>query len=830
MKKIIILLVLAAGVQIACAQVRTRSYIVDPAGAPRERNVDFIHMRAELSFEPEKGLVKGKVTHIFTPLRPKVDSIFLDAPGITIKEVTANGKKADFKTNAAGVTVYFPGPFSWGTRDSITVIYEAVPRKGLYFIGWNDPNGISRKQVWSQGQGIDNRYWLPMYDEMNDKMTTEMIVKFNKDYKVLSNGTKLKEKDNKDGTITWHYKMKNPHAPYLVMLGIGKYEIKESRSKSGVLMRMYYYPEMKDRVETTYRYSEEMMDWFEKEIGVPYGWESYSQIPVQDFMYGAMENTTATVFGDFFLVDERSYLDRNYVGVNAHELAHQWFGDLITARSSAHHWLQESFATYYNQMYEREVFGQDYFDWARRQANWQALDESKKNKLGVGHSEGGSVRHYPKGAYVLNMLKYVVGGKEPYNKSIKYYLEKHKYQNVDSEDLLVAFHETLGYSLDWFWEEWIYRGGEPAYKVNHSIAPGGVTFHVEQVHEKSPLVGLPEAGPLGDVSHDPFVPQVESSYREEGLYKMPVWFEVHYMDGSSERRQVWIEAQHHEVFIPVTRGKQVDYVLFDPNSEVLKSVSFDKPFEMLGSQAMKAKHMLDRYDALVAMRSYPLAQKRDVLLGVYAKETFHATKGEIIYQLMNDTDAKSKDLIKSAINDKDAQVRKAVLAYTKTIPADLAPEYEKLLKDPSYEVIANALEKLSRDHPAHVARYLEATKGVEGTTGRIVLVKWLEIAAERTGEKKHTDQLVAFTGNSYEFRTRVNAMNALKKLGYFDRKLLENLLEAAYSANNRLAGPAGDVLKYYYEQSSHKKTIDDHLASRKWEDWQKQAIGRYLPL
>lgn len=821
---------LAAASQPTYAQLHTRSYIIDPAGAPRERNVDFLHMRAELSFEPEKGLVKGKVTHVFMPLRPKVDSIFLDAPGIIIREVAANGKRTDFKTSATGITVYFPGSLNWGTKDSITITYEATPRKGLYFIGWNDPNGLSRKQIWSQGQGIDNRYWLPMYDEMNDKMTTEMIVRFNKDYKVLSNGAKLKEKDNKDGTVTWHYKMKNPHAPYLVMLGIGKYDIKESKSGSGVPMHMYYYPETKDRVEATYKYSEDMMDWFEKEIGVPYGWESYSQIPVQDFMYGAMENTTATVFGDFFLVDERSYLDRNYVGVNAHELAHQWFGDLVTARSAAHHWLQESFATYYNQMYEREVFGQDYFDWARRLANNNALAESKKNKLGVGHSEAGSVRHYPKGAFVLNMLKYVVGGREAYNKAIKHYLEKHKYQNVDSEDLLVAFHETLGYSLDWFWEQWVYRGGEPAYKVSYTNTPGGIIFHVDQVHETSEVVGLPGAGRTDNASHDPFVPKMDSGYRQQGMYKMPIWFEVHYTDGSSERRQVWIENQHHEVMIPVAKGRQVDYVLFDPNSEVLKSVTFTKPLDMLKSQALKAKHMIDRYDAVLAMRNYPLEQKREVLQQTYKKEAFHAVKGEIINQLIDDDDTKSRELVKSAISDKDVQVRKAVLNHTKKIPDGLAVEYEKFLTDPSYEVITNALEMLSEQFPANTTRYLELTKGIEGTTGKIVLVKWLEIAAARTGDKKHTDQLIDFASSSYEFRTRVNAMNALKKLGYFDKKFLANLIDAAQSSNNRLAGPAGEVLKYYYEQSAHKRVIDEYLASREWEDWQKKAIGRYLPV
>ena len=828
MKKALLLLTGTLLLASAFSQVRTRSYIVDPALAPREHNVDFQHMRLDVSFEPSKGLVKGKVTHIFKPLQPKVDSIFLDGPGITIKEVSVNGKTAKFRTVPQGVIVYTPS-LAWETRDSMTLVYEATPRAGLYFVGWNDPNGISRKQIWTQGQGIDNRHWIPMYDEMNDKMTTETIVRFDKEYKVLSNGAKLREKDNKDGTVTWHYKMKNPHAPYLVMLAIGKYDIKESRSASGVPMRMYYYPEWKERVEPTYRYSEEIMNWFEKEIGVPYPWESYSQVPVQEFMYGAMENTTATIFGDFFLVDERSYNDRNYVGVNAHELAHQWFGDCITARSSAHHWLQESFATYYNQMYEREVFGQDYSDWTRRLANINALEESKKNKLGVGHSEGGTVRHYPKGAYVLNMLKYVAGGREPYNKAIKHYLEKHKYGNVDSKDLLVAFHETLGYSLDWFWEEWVYRGGEPSFKVGFSQGGDAATFTVEQVHETSPVVGLPESGANSSASHDPFVPQQSSEYQPAGLFRMPVWFEVHYTDGTSERKMVWIKDQHHTVSIPVT-GKKIDYVLFDPNSEVMKEVSFDKPFEMLRSQALRAKHMLDRYDALAAMRAIPLARKRETLLQAYAKETFHATKGEIVAQLLGDTDPKSRDVVKAAISDKDPQVHKAVVASIKTIPADLAAEFEKLLQSPSYEVVASALEKLSTDHPANTVRYLEATKGVTGTVGRNVEIKWLEVSASLTGERKHVDQLIAYSSGSYEFRTRVNAMNALKRLGHFDSKFLDNIVEAMLSANGRLSGPAGDVIRYYYEQNAYRKIIDEHLASRRFEGWQKEAIGRFITI
>src|SRR5690606_26456473 len=192
-----------------------------------------------------------------------------------------------------------------------------------------------------------------------------------------------------------------PHATYLIMLGIGEYEIEKRKSKRGIPVNLWYYPEYKERVSTTYKHSTEMMDWFEKEIGVKYPWNTYSQIPVSDYTFGAMENTTATLFGDFYFVDEGADLDRSYLYVNAHELAHQWFGDLVTERTETHHWLQESFATYYGNLYNGVARGKDYYDWSRKTSIDQALEASKKNNYPVGSSVGGTVRHYPKGAVVL---------------------------------------------------------------------------------------------------------------------------------------------------------------------------------------------------------------------------------------------------------------------------------------------------------------------------------------------------------------------------------------------------------------------------------------------
>lgn len=784
---------------------KRRTYLDDGAWAPRERTVDFKNMRMEVSFETSQGLVKGKVTHTFSPLRDKVDSVWLDGIDMRVLDATINGKPAKTRVESEGIWVFTGRTLNYGENDSMTIVYECNPRKGLYFIGWNDPAGICRKQVWSQGQGIDNRNWIPFYDEMNDKITTDMTVTFDSKYKVLSNGNKVQEKDNKNGTKTWRYKLTNPCAPYLVMLGIGDYQIEERKSKSGVPLHLYYYPDWKDRVEATYKYSEDMIDFYESEIGVKYPWPSYSQIPVQDFMYGAMENVTATVYGDFLMVDNRSYWDRAYVGVNAHELAHQWFGDYVTAKSDAHHWLQESFATYYNEMYERKVFGDDYFNWTRRDAQNASVAESKKNFIQIAHSQAGSVRHYPKGAFVLNMLKYVVGGRDAYNRSVKLYLNQHAYSNVTSEDLMNAFNESTGMSLNWFWDEWIYKGGEPSYDVKaDDIRENGkqlTRFYVEQVQDMNDVVGL---------------------------FKMPIWFEVHYTDGTSSKEMHWVEEKSTFIDIANPNGKQVAYVLFDPNNEVLKTVKFDKPFEWLKNQASSADNMLDRYDALVAMRDIPLEQKRKFLIERYSKETWHGVKGEIIAQLLNDTDPASREVIRAAINDKDPWVQKEVINNTTTVATDLSTDYENLLTAQSYDVILNTLDKLSAQWPERVNTYLAKTEGVIGTSGRNVEIKRLELQARLNNDQAAKDKLVTYTSMSYEFRTRVFAAQALKRVNYFAKPMLDNLTDAMLSSNTRLAYPCGEVLDFYYQQAEYRPLIADYIRNKAWKNWERDTIGKML--
>ena len=781
----------------------TRIYY-EPEAEPPEHPVDMLHMRLEVSFVPEQGLVKGKVTHRFRPIRSRVDSIFFNGPGIRINQATLNGKPLRYAVSPAGITVYPARPLTWDQTDSITFVYEANPRRGIYFVGWNDPRHLSRKQIWTQGQGIDNRNWFPCYDEQNDKLITETIVTFDSAYQVLSNGTKLGERLNADGTKTWHYTMTHPQSTYLVMLGIGKYAVKTIHTKAGVPVHLWYYPEYPDRVEPTYRYSAECIDFVAGQTGVPYPWESYSQIPVQDFLYGAMENTTATVFGDFLLVDRRSFFDRDYIDVNVHELTHQWFGDYVTGRSGKSAWLHESFATFYPKLFLKSVYGEDYYEWTRRNEQNAALAASEQNRLPILHSQAGSARVYQKGSAVLDMMMYVFGEDE-YRRVIRHYLLSHAYGNVETNDLYQAFQDVLGLSPMWFFEEWIYRGGEPHYQVTYRDLerPDGsgreTEIMVRQIHVIDELVKL---------------------------FRMPIVFEVHYTDGTFDRRRELIAKETERVTIPNPSGKAIAYVLFDPGSYILKKVTFPKSFDELQAQALGAPLMIDRYDAVAAMRPSGISLKRDLLIRLFAAEHSPYIRAEIVEQLANDNEPRALQVIAAALTDRNVEVRSSVISNVATIPPALRPDFERLLRDSSYNIEAAALTKLSAQFPERSSAYLAITKNDQGI-GNHVRVLWHELNV-LNGDTTSLDSLVELAGLSYEFRTRVNALEALKRLNYVDTTLMPGIFDALIHPNGRLSGPASTVAQYFCQQTKYRQIFHEYYLSRTWTPWQREIIEKAI--
>lgn len=757
-------------------------HVKDPKGKYREHNVDFLTMFLEVDFDIKNSRVNGNVQYTFTPKQFKVDTLFLDAPSINIEYVLVDNDTTSFYTNKDGLIIQFKETLTWGIKHSLNIKYTASPQKGIYFIGWNDPTQRSLKQIWTQGQGIDNRHWIPSYDDVNDKLITETKITFETGYEVISNGVLKSKIDLPNNKTTWHYAMSKPHVVYLVMIAIGDYKFKDEISKNGIVSKQYYYTNEPHKYQPTYQYSAEMMDWMEEEFSSKYPWEIYRNIPVQDFIYGAMENTTATIFGDFYLQDSRAALERNYLSTNAHELVHQWFGDYITEWSGTHHWLHESFATHYAKHFKRFVLGEDDFQWERRKEMESAWRASKRDDMPVAHSQAGAARHYPKGSLVIDMLRYVVG-EDNYKKVIGEFLAEHPYDLVDTHLFYLQFMKTLGVNLDWFFDQWLYRGGEPTYKVSHIKNKRNTEIKIEQTHEITDLIGL---------------------------FKMPFTIQVYYKDGTFDEKTVWIENEAHIVIFEKEEKKQVDFVLFDPNWNVLKNVEFEKSMFEWMAQAEKAPNMIDRYDAIVALKNLEIPMKRKFLSSLYENETFHATKAAIIDILLNDDNEISFNLVNKALNDNDVLVRREVLDKTKVIDKKQLKSFEKILKDDSYVNIEKALLKLCKDFPENCDKYLKETEKEVGFSKNIRL-SWLKLAS--ASDSKHFNELADYAGESFEFRTRIKAMQILTELNYFDNVVMANIIDGYFNFNRVTSGASKNAILNYSADNELKVRMLNYLVS-----------------
>ncbi len=785
-------------------------YLRDAGGRIREHNVDFIRMLLDVKFKAKEGKVIGNVKYDFRPIQYVCDTLFLDAPGINVTKVLLDGKEAKYRVDSPGLTILFPKSLDWNKQYKLDITYDVVPHKGIYFIGWkvdaknetNDPY-FTRHQIWTQGQGTDNRFWFPCYDDVNDKLITETVITFDTAYTVVSNGVLKSKKPNKDGTQTWHYAMSKPMVPYLVMIGIDKYAYKDYKSKNGMISRQYYYSDRPETVEPTYRYSAEMMDWLSSEFGVAYPWETYANVPVQDFMYGAMENTSATVYGDFLLTSPRAGIERPYVHTNAHELTHQWCGDYVTEYSPAHHWLHESFATYYAKQFMHKTFGDDWYEWNKRSEAVQAINADRADRYPIADSRGGSPRVYPKGSFVLDMIRYTIGD-SVYKRVISSYLKEHAYGNVSNHDLQFAFMDYAGINLDWFFDQWVYRTGIPNYNVSYTRQADKVVFTVIQTHLMDEMTSA---------------------------FKMPIVYEVHCKDGSTYSKRAWTNGPADTIAVDVPAGKEVDYTLFDPSSNVLKTTYFQRTYEELCAQAAKATHMLDRYDAILALETYDADKKRDFLISLFDKEKSAYNKNEMLRQLGKDHHEKTVALFKKAMADADFTVRKQAIEVLDDIPVSLQASTEKLLVDTSYYTIESALRKLCRAYPDKQAQYLAQVGELKGINNN-VRIAWLELTLKANmlgqGAQAEIKELTGYTSNRYEFRTRVKAAEALERMNYCDEDVLLNLMNASTYTNNRLNGPSTRILKAFLQNPVQHDKAKALLSLASWTEWERKILEKII--
>lgn len=430
--------------------------------------VDFKTINATLEINPIKRNVVGKCEYTFE-VNQKTDTIRIDAQKMEFSNVKINGYDVKFKANKKQFLL-FEG-FKNGTN-TLTFNYEAFPTQAMYFVNWdfskdmNTPEKV-QGQIWTQGQGRYTSNWLPSFDDVNEKVVFGLTIAFHKSFEVISNGILVNKTENGD-SISWHYQMQKPMSSYLLMLAIGHFQKQTQIANSQIPLEFYYENGDSNKIEPTYRYSKQVFDFFEKEIGIPYPWEIYRQIPVRDFLYAGMENTTTTLFSRDFVVDSIGYHDRNYLNINAHELAHQWFGNIVTAKSGKEHWLQEGFATYYALLAEREVFGEQYFYNELYKSSRQIAQASKIDTIPLLNEKASSLTFYQKGAWALHVLREALG-KDKFNLAVKNYLEKCAYQNVTTDDFLTEIDLISNYDTKAFRKRWLEATNFPKEEVNNLL-------------------------------------------------------------------------------------------------------------------------------------------------------------------------------------------------------------------------------------------------------------------------------------------------------------------------------------------------------------------------
>ena len=407
------------------------------------QSTDFIKGNINISINPFKKSVQGQVSYTF---KSTEDSIYLDAQNMKILSILMDNLPVkSFQYNSKEIQL--KNPFKDNNQHLLSINYEAHPKKAMYFMGWKKQKNA---QIWTQGQGKNNSHWVPCIDNYKEKVIFDTEVVFDKNYNVIANGI-LKNVLEKDSLKIWKYEMCSPMSSYLLALVIGKYDKDSLKSSSEVPLEFYFYPKDIFKVEPTYRHSIEIFNFLEKEIGIPFPWEIYKQIPVKDFIHGGMENTTLTIFPDEFVVDSIGFYDQNYISINAHELAHQWFGNLVTQKNPEDHWLQEGFATYYGLLSEKKLYGKKHF-YSLLYDIFLKLQKEKSEP--IISTKASSFTYYQRAAFTLHILRKKVG-KKMFKVIVKKYLDTYKFGNASSIDFFNIAESVSRIKLSDFKEEWL---------------------------------------------------------------------------------------------------------------------------------------------------------------------------------------------------------------------------------------------------------------------------------------------------------------------------------------------------------------------------------------
>jgi aminopeptidase N len=453
-----------------------------------DRTVDIRHTRIEIALDPTEAAIAGAVTHTFAALSDDTREVRLHAGELEIEAAeTSAGDALAFSHQGHDLVITLPGPLDFGDESAVVVRYRGRPRRGIYFVGPDEGYPDKPPQAWTQGQDEDSRFWFPCFDHPSERASTDVVARVPSKYRTISNGALVERTEHDDGTVSWHWHLEAEHPAYLVSLVVGEFAEVEI-GDTPVEMRAYVAPGREKDAARAFGRTPEMMQLFGDRFGIAYPYEKYAQVVVEDFIFGGMENTSATTMIDLILYDDRAALDADMDNLVAHELAHQWWGDLLTCREWSHAWLNEGFATWSELVwmehdkgvdeaaYQRLVMTKAYLAEDRGLYRRAIVDRRYDEPLDLFD------RHlYEKGGLVLHMLRRELG-EASFWRAIQAYAAQNRGRTVVTEDLRRSIESATGRNLDWFFDQWIHHAGHPELIVSwkHAAKDGLLALTVKQ--------------------------------------------------------------------------------------------------------------------------------------------------------------------------------------------------------------------------------------------------------------------------------------------------------------------------------------------------------------
>ncbi len=635
-----------------------------------DRKVDILHLKLDLTPDFKKRSIQGNVVLQFKPIAVPLAELRLDAVELDIRGTGSSETGFRHQLTDSEIIFTFNPPIPVGKEANVSVDYKAEPRRGLYFR--TKEMGYPANHLWTQGEPTESRHWFPCFDHPVEKFTTEVSCRVPNGMLALSNGRKLSESKEKNGLTRFHWLQDKPHVNYLVTLVAG--ELKKAEDRHGELpLEFWTTPDEFPHASSLFRNTRRMMEFFEKEIGVPYPWSKYGQVAVHDYHWGGMENTSLTTLNHRSLFSKDTGNLFNGDSLVAHELAHQWFGDFVTCRDWSHIWLNEGFATYYDWLWQGEDHGRaEQLNSLHR----AAVDITSKTNETRGivwrkfdqPQEMFDYLAYPKGAWVLHMLRSELGA-ELYQKCIRTYLERYALGSVTTDLLRATIEELSGRSFEKFFDQWVYGVGTPQLDVSYSWdeRSGSAKISVKQTQKIS---------------------------EETHLFDIPLTLRFRTKSETIERT-VRVREREGDFYFQLPSAPEL--VRVDPNTALLAKLQFKPSKPMLTLQLADNEDNIGQLIALDHLSEKPDTDTIALIQKALGNAKHYAVRMKAADTLKKAGTPEAYAALKSALNETDARVRNSIVrAIGSFLESDTAQTLRTIaVSEPNPGIAATALRALA---------------------------------------------------------------------------------------------------------------------------------------